>query len=72
MLVEGGSFVLTQFIENNLADQVEVYVAPKIVGGRDALSPIEGLGRPSMQEAMPLVEVRTHRSGNDLWIQGFF
>jgi len=34
LLVEGGPTVLTSFLRENLADEIVVYVAPKILGGR--------------------------------------
>jgi diaminohydroxyphosphoribosylaminopyrimidine deaminase/5-amino-6-(5-phosphoribosylamino)uracil reductase len=40
LLVEGGSQLLTQFFNYDLVNQLYVYVAPKIIGGGDSLSPI--------------------------------
>lgn len=36
LLVEGGQAVLTSFLAQRLADEVSVYVAPRILGLRDA------------------------------------
>lgn len=72
LLVEGGSGLITHFIENRLADQIEVYVAPKIVGGEEALSPVGGAGQASMADAIPINNVITRRVGDDLWFRGFF
>ncbi|MHC4944144.1 MAG: bifunctional diaminohydroxyphosphoribosylaminopyrimidine deaminase/5-amino-6-(5-phosphoribosylamino)uracil reductase RibD [Planctomycetota bacterium] len=72
LLVEGGSFLYSSFIEARLADQLEAYVAPKIVGGLDALSPVEGKGIASMDDAVRLIEVKSRRCGEDIWIRGFF
>jgi diaminohydroxyphosphoribosylaminopyrimidine deaminase/5-amino-6-(5-phosphoribosylamino)uracil reductase len=72
LLVEGGSFLYTAFIEARLVDQLEAYVAPKLVGGHDALSPVEGEGIASMDAAVRLADVKSRRSGEDIWIRGFF
>ena len=34
LMVEGGATVLTSFLKNDLADEVRVYVAPKILAGK--------------------------------------
>lgn len=72
LLVEGGSQLITGLIEANLADQVRVFIAPKIVGGRSAPSAVEGIGRAPMSEAIQLMHTKIKRSGEDLLIQGFF
>lgn len=42
ILVEGGSRLLTALHQENLINQVYAYVAPKIMGGIESLSPIQG------------------------------
>ena len=42
VLVEGGSQLLTSFFNAGLVNKVYTYVAPKIIGGVDSLSPIMG------------------------------
>ena len=42
VLVEGGSQLLTSFFNAGLVNKVYTYVAPKIIGGIDSLSPITG------------------------------
>jgi diaminohydroxyphosphoribosylaminopyrimidine deaminase/5-amino-6-(5-phosphoribosylamino)uracil reductase len=42
ILVEGGSQLLTSFFNAGLVNKVYTYMAPKIIGGRDSLSPIMG------------------------------
>ncbi len=72
LLVEGGSRLFTGLIESCLADQVCAYISPKIVGGRTALSPVEGEGKPCMSEAIVLSDTKIRRSGDDAWLNGFF
>ena len=42
VLVEGGSEVLGSFFDEQEIDEAHVFIAPKIVGGSDAASPIAG------------------------------
>ena len=44
VLVEGGSEIHASFIEENAFQQIITYVAPKIIGGRDAFSFVGGVG----------------------------
>lgn len=70
VLIEGGSTVNTAFLEAGLVDKVLCFVAPKIVGGAQAPTPVEGRGRPRMTEAIELTEVRFTTFGRDLLIEG--
>lgn len=44
LLVEGGGAVLGAFFDAQLVDETHVYVAPKVIGGATAPSPVAGLG----------------------------
>lgn len=44
LLVEGGAGLLASFFEADALDEVMAFVAPKIIGGEDAASPIAGFG----------------------------
>lgn len=73
ILVEGGGEVHASVLrEAGLADEAVVFVAPKIVGGRSAKTPVEGEGLGTMAEALQLTGVRVERSGDDVVIRGRF
>ena len=44
VLVEGGAAVLGSFHDAGLVDELHVFMAPKLIGGTAALSPVGGLG----------------------------
>ena len=69
ILVEGGGEVHASLFESGLADEVLVVVAPKIAGGRDAVTPVEGEGLSKMAEALKLKDIRVERLGNDVLIR---
>lgn len=54
VLVEGGGEVLGGFIDQRLADELHVYVAPLLIGGTDATSAIEGIGPDTVRGALRL------------------
>jgi diaminohydroxyphosphoribosylaminopyrimidine deaminase/5-amino-6-(5-phosphoribosylamino)uracil reductase len=69
ILVEGGGEVHASLFESGLADEVLVVVAPKIAGGRDAVTPVEGEGLSKMAEALNLKDVTIERLGDDVLIR---
>lgn len=71
VLVEGGGGLVAEMFAWQAVDQVLAFVAPKIIGGRLAPTPVGGEGRPFMAEAWQLKEVRHEVYGDDLAITGF-
>jgi diaminohydroxyphosphoribosylaminopyrimidine deaminase/5-amino-6-(5-phosphoribosylamino)uracil reductase len=72
ILVEGGGEVHASVLEERLADEACVFVAPKIIGGRDAKTAVEGVGLDSMSQALRLDRVTVDRLGDDVVIRGRF
>ena len=70
VLLEGGSALLGAMLNKKLVDRVVVFVAPKIVGGIGALSPVGGNGADTMQDALGLHDVVTGRMDTDVMIDG--
>lgn len=71
LLVEGGGTLTGSLIEQGLADKIVLFIAPKIIGGKDAPTAVEGLGAPTMNEARPLRNLRCRRVGDDLMITAY-
>jgi diaminohydroxyphosphoribosylaminopyrimidine deaminase/5-amino-6-(5-phosphoribosylamino)uracil reductase len=71
LLVEGGSTVHAAFVSQGLVDKVYAYVAPRLIGGREAPSPLGGAGVEHLAEAVPLRELDATRLGADLLITGY-
>lgn len=70
VIVEGGPSVLGAFFDQGLVDAVQVYVAPKVFGGKAAPSPVAGLGVVLPDDGLRLDDVRFTRLGADLLIEG--
>jgi diaminohydroxyphosphoribosylaminopyrimidine deaminase/5-amino-6-(5-phosphoribosylamino)uracil reductase len=64
LLVEGGGGLAADFVEQGLFDAVECVVAPKLCGGRNARTPVRGLGALEMSDSVPLVDLRTESLGD--------
>lgn len=71
LLVEGGGGLLASLFEGRMVDRVEAFVAPMIIGGRDAPTPVEGVGAARLADALRLGGVTVERLGEDLHIVGY-
>lgn len=70
ILLEGGGTLNESFMRSGLIDEVYAFVAPKLVGGTNAKTPIEGLGLARMSDAIMLEEISTKMVGTDILIHG--
>jgi diaminohydroxyphosphoribosylaminopyrimidine deaminase/5-amino-6-(5-phosphoribosylamino)uracil reductase len=71
VLIEGGGTTLASAFEAGVVDKVMFFVAPKIVGGRDAITAVEGEGRVRMDDAILLERMTAQPVGPDLLIQAY-
>jgi diaminohydroxyphosphoribosylaminopyrimidine deaminase/5-amino-6-(5-phosphoribosylamino)uracil reductase len=51
VLVEGGGELASGLLEEGLVDRLLVFIAPKVIGGRDAITAVEGLGVARVADA---------------------
>lgn len=72
LLIEGGGEINGYMLENDLVDKVHWFVAPKIIGGRNAPSPVGGMGVNVMEQARELKDMEITKFGQDIMITGYF
>lgn len=72
VLVEGGSTVLGSFLDARDIDEVYAFIAPKLVGGSRAPSPVGGSGVARMASAPRLTGCSVEPIGEDWLIRGRF
>lgn len=70
ILVEGGGTLIGSLFDFNLVDKVLFFIAPKIIGGKDAISSVMGRGKAEVDKALNLGDVRIRKIGNDFLIEG--
>lgn len=70
VLVEGGAGVLGTFHDAHAIDEVWAFIAPVLVGGDRALSPIGGVGVGTVAEGLRLRDVHIERIGDDVLVRG--
>ena len=71
VLVEGGGTLLGSFFDQGLVDKVYAFVAPVIIGGKRAVTAVEGRGVSKMAEALQLRRLRVEKLGDDVMICGY-
>ena len=72
VLVEGGGEVNASFVEAKLVDKAHFSITPKIFGGREAKTPVEGQGVRLPSQAHWLKSMHVERLENDILISGYF
>jgi diaminohydroxyphosphoribosylaminopyrimidine deaminase/5-amino-6-(5-phosphoribosylamino)uracil reductase len=70
LLIEGGAEVNASALSAGVVDRVFFFLAPRILGGQDALSAVGGISPARLVEAWPLKEVRVTRAGEDILVEG--
>jgi len=70
VLVEGGSELVGSFFDGGFVDRVLAFLAPKIIGGREARPAVGGEGAHPLAAAWRLGPFRLRRLGQDLLIDG--
>jgi diaminohydroxyphosphoribosylaminopyrimidine deaminase/5-amino-6-(5-phosphoribosylamino)uracil reductase len=70
VLIEGGATLLGTFLDGDLIDEVHVFVAPKLAGGKGAVTPIAGVGAEWMRDAIQLQQCEVQQIEQDGYIHG--
>lgn len=71
LFIEGGGTVNSAFLENGLIDKVVLYFAPKLVGGKNAPTFLEGSGFELMKDAVDLADGEFTKIGKDFKFTGY-
>lgn len=71
VLIEGGGQVLGSAMFDGLVDKVCAFVAPKVIGGDAAPSPVRGAGAPTMAQVINLHRQRLFTVGEDVLVVGY-
>lgn len=69
ILVEGGGEVLASAFKAGLVDEVLIFIAPKIIGGRNTKTPVEGEGITDLKKAWLLKDISVATIGPDILVK---
>lgn len=71
LLIEGGGTINASFLEHQLIDKAIIYIAPKLIGGQQAPTFLEGSGYHKMAEAIELDDADIVKIGKDFKFVGY-
>ena len=70
LLMEGGGELAGCALKAGIVNEIDFFIAPKILGGRGS-RPVVGWENPSsLSESLPVADLRTRKFGDDLLITG--
>ena len=71
LLVEGGGKTLGSLFDEGLIDKVHAFIAPVIIGGIGAASPVEGVGAEVMSRTHRIENASIRQVGSDWLVTGY-
>lgn len=69
VLIEGGGTLNSSFLESKMVNKIYSFIAPKVFGGANALTPVEGNGISEVIEAIKFEEVNIRTFHRDVLIE---
>ena len=70
LLLGGGGTLNAAFLEAGCVDEVWAFIAPKIIGGEGAKTPVSGKGIDKMRDAIQLKDIDIQNINGDILIKG--
>lgn len=71
ILLEGGSTLNFSALQEGIVDKVQFYIAPKLIGGEKAKTPVGGVGINQLKDAFLLKDMCLTKVGEDILIEGY-
>lgn len=71
VMLEGGSTLAYTALREGIVNKVMNFMAPKILGGAMAPTPVGGAGIENMEDAIPLYDMAWKKSGRDLIVEAY-
>lgn len=71
VLLEGGGELNAAALDAGIVDKAMFFIAPKIIGGKAAPTPVGGVGALKMKDALALKDVSVRRFDEDVLIEGY-
>ncbi|WP_407370862.1 bifunctional diaminohydroxyphosphoribosylaminopyrimidine deaminase/5-amino-6-(5-phosphoribosylamino)uracil reductase RibD [Carnobacterium sp.] len=71
ILLEGGANLNFSALEEGIVDKIQSYIAPKIIGGKEAKTAVEGAGIQLLKNAFQIDRMTPVMVGEDLFVEGY-
>src|SRR3989441_5743785 len=72
LLIEGGGGGKASALRGGGVGRLRFFLAPRILGGRDAIDAVGGMSPKNLSEALPLKVTSVTRVGHDILVEGRF
>ena len=71
ILLEGGATLNDAALRAGIVQEVVTYIAPKMIGGAAAPTPVGGMGVEHLQDAYQLGQMKVSAIGDDIKISAY-
>ncbi len=71
LVVEGGANVAGNFLDAGLVNKISFFIAPLIIGGREAPAAAGGEGAETLTDAIELEDITVTQRGRDVEVTGY-
>ena len=71
ILLEGGSTLNFSALEQGIVDKIQIYIAPKIIGGENSKTPVGGQGIDELKKAFNVKDLTYKAMGDDILLEGY-
>ncbi|MDP9751071.1 MULTISPECIES: bifunctional diaminohydroxyphosphoribosylaminopyrimidine deaminase/5-amino-6-(5-phosphoribosylamino)uracil reductase RibD [Thermoanaerobacter] len=71
VLIEGGGTLNWSAFKEGIVDKVMFFISPRIIGGKNALTPVEGIGFSDIGNSIELKDVEIDRIDDDILITAY-
>ena len=71
ILLEGGGALNFSALKERIVDKIQIYIAPKIIGGALAKTPVEGDGVSKLKDALSIRDLKVSLLDKDVFIEGY-
>lgn len=71
ILLEGGGSLNASALKEQIGDKIMFFIAPKIIGGKDAITPVEGEGSSFIKDALKLHNISVTKFDEDILYEGY-
>ena len=71
ILLEGGATLNSEALKSGIVNKVQIYIAPKIIGGDKARGPVGGMGIDKLCDAYKVNNISYEVIGDDILIEGY-
>lgn len=69
ILLEGGGTLNESMLQADLVNEIKVFIAPKVIGGALAKSPVEGLGIDDIKDAVVFKLINVEKFDDDILLE---